>query len=314
MDRRAETLRTGAIIVAAGRSSRMDDFKPMMQIGSISIIQRVIATLSQAGVDPVVIITGYNGKLLERHLSKHNVLCIHNPDYESTEMFDSARLGMKYLKGKCDRILFTPADIPLFTVNTVRKLLDTGARLAKPVMNGKGGHPILIDASLIPGLLKFSAPGGMKAALQASRAVMERIEVEDEGILLDADTQEDYQKLLSYHNEQLMQLKIRLILAKETEFLDDRGAMLLHLIHENNSIRHACEQVNISYRKGFNLINRMEQQMGMRIVRRQQGGIEGGYSELTEEGMDLLNKYDALLEEATAAVHGIYERIFGKNP
>ena len=58
-----------ALIVAAGMSSRMGDFKPMLNIGSISIAQRVVATFQQAGVEKIVMITGYNATLLERHLA-----------------------------------------------------------------------------------------------------------------------------------------------------------------------------------------------------------------------------------------------------
>ena len=50
----------GAVIVAAGRSSRMGDFKPMLNIGSISIAQRIIATFHQADVTKIAMVTGYN--------------------------------------------------------------------------------------------------------------------------------------------------------------------------------------------------------------------------------------------------------------
>ena len=56
---------SAALIVAAGMSSRMGDFKPLLNIGSISIAQRVVATFQQAGVEKIVMITGYNAVLLE---------------------------------------------------------------------------------------------------------------------------------------------------------------------------------------------------------------------------------------------------------
>ena len=48
----------GALIVAAGMSSRMGEFKPMLNIGSISIAQRIVATLRQSGVTRIVMVTG----------------------------------------------------------------------------------------------------------------------------------------------------------------------------------------------------------------------------------------------------------------
>ena len=62
-------MQIGALIVAAGMSTRMGEFKPMLSIGSISVAQRVIATLSQSGVSKIVMVTGYNATMLERHLS-----------------------------------------------------------------------------------------------------------------------------------------------------------------------------------------------------------------------------------------------------
>ena len=50
-------MQIGALIVAAGMSSRMGQFKPMLNIGSISVAQRVIATLSQSGVSKIVMVT-----------------------------------------------------------------------------------------------------------------------------------------------------------------------------------------------------------------------------------------------------------------
>ena len=120
-------MKTGAVVVAAGMSSRMNDFKPMMKNGSITIINRVITTLKQAGVDIVVVITGFQSKMLEKHLSKENIICLYNENYETTEMLDSAKIGLQYLMNKWDKILFTPADIPLFSVHTVKKLLKRRA-------------------------------------------------------------------------------------------------------------------------------------------------------------------------------------------
>ena len=150
----------GAVIVAAGMSSRMGDFKPMLSIGEISVAQRVVATLRQAGAERVVVVTGYNADELERHLARSGAVFVRNENYRTTEMFDSALIGLKYMSGKCGRILFTPVDVPLFTAATVRRLLDSGAELACPVCNGQRGHPILMSASVVQKLLSDSGEGG----------------------------------------------------------------------------------------------------------------------------------------------------------
>ena len=82
-------MQTGALIVAAGKSSRMGDFKPMLQLGSISIAQRVINNFRQAGISKVVVVTGYHADVLECHLASNNVVFLRNENYANTHMFDS---------------------------------------------------------------------------------------------------------------------------------------------------------------------------------------------------------------------------------
>ena len=286
-------LQTAALIVAAGMSSRMGEFKPMLNIGSISIAQRVIASLQQAGIDKIVMVTGYNATQLERHLSGLGLIFLRNENYESTQMFESACIGLRYLKDKCDRLLFTPVDIPLFTAATVEKLLDTDALLACPICDGKRGHPILISSTLVDSILSDSGADGLRGALERCGAPMLEISVEDRGVLHDADTPEDYKALLKYHNEQLARPQISVSLVRELPFFDQRTAMLLRLVRETGSVRTACQRMQMSYSSGWNVIRALESQLNHPLVERSQGGAGGGKSSLTEAGVTLLQKYDA---------------------
>ena len=51
--------KTGAIILAAGRSAHMEELKPMLRMGQTTMIQREIDTIRQAGISPIVVVTGY---------------------------------------------------------------------------------------------------------------------------------------------------------------------------------------------------------------------------------------------------------------
>lgn len=294
-------MQTAAIIVAAGMSSRMGDFKPMLNIGSISIAQRIVANFHQAGVDKIVMITGYNATTLERHLANNGVIFLRNENYETTQMFDSAKIGLEYLKDKCDRILFTPVDIPLFTSATVRTLIESGAELACPVCEGQQGHPILIASRLVDKILSDSGEGGLKGAMSRCGVEQMQIEVEDAGVLHDADTPEDYRTLLNMHNAQLVRPVLNVSLAKEMPFFDEKIAMLLSLVDETSSVRTACQRMQISYSTGWNIIRTMESQFSRTLIERSQGGAGGGQSKLTEDGRQLIeafNRYSAALRQA----------------
>ncbi len=302
---------TAALIVAAGMSSRMGDFKPMLNIGSISIAQRVVATFQQAGVEKIVMITGYNATLLERHLSGNGVVFLRNEEYRTTQMFDSVRIGLRYLRDKCDRLLFTPVDIPLFTAATVRALMETEAELACPAVDGETGHPTLIAASLFDRILADPGDRGLRGALERCGVPMIRVPVEDRGILHDADTPEDYRALLRYHNEQLVRPVLSVSLAREKAFFDSRAAMLLQLIDETRSVRQACQRMQMSYSSGWNVIRTLESQLSRTLIRRSQGGKGGGKSSLTEDGKLLLDRYEAYSEALRNRAGELFDQYFG---
>ena len=302
---------TAALIVAAGMSSRMGDFKPLLNIGSISIAQRVVATFQQAGVEKIVMVTGYNAVMLERHLAGNGVVFLRNDNYETTQMFDSVRIGLSYLRDKCGRVLFTPVDIPLFTADTVRRLLETDAPLACPAVDGETGHPTLIVASLFDRILSDSGDQGLRGALNRCGAELTLIPVEDRGILHDADTPEAYKALLRYHNEQLARPVLNVELARERVFFDSRTAMLLRLIDETRSVRQACQRIQMSYSSGWNVIRTLEGQLNRTLILRSQGGAGGGKSSLTDDGKLLLERYDAYVDALREKAGELFESYFG---
>ena len=304
-------MRVGAVIVAAGMSSRMGDFKPMLNIGSISIAQRIVATFRQAGVTRIVVVTGYNAQQLERHLANNGIVFLRNEDYAGTQMFDSAKIGLSYLQDKCDRILFTPVDIPLFTAMTVSSLLLSTAELACPVCMGTPGHPLLISSSLLPRILADSGEGGLQGAIRRCGAEMTRIPVDDAGILHDADTPEDYRALLEYHNKQLIRAEITVSLSRERPFFDERTAMLLALVEETKSVRTACQRMQISYSGSWNIIHALESQLRFPLLERSQGGANGGESRLTEKGKRLLDCYQRYAQRLRQDAAALFEEYFG---
>jgi CTP:molybdopterin cytidylyltransferase MocA len=218
----AETPNTGAVVVAAGLSSRMGRHKPLMELAGRTIAQRVTGALAAAGATPIVVVTGHNAAELEAHLydvlvkkprrpevqrispgelylaDRTGLIFVRNADYATTTMYESAKIGLSHIADKCARTFFCPIDVPLFSDATARALMQSGAKIAKPVYEGREGHPILISADLIPQLTgseSASGPGGLKAALDRFADVTELIEVDDEGVLYDADTPEDICRL-----------------------------------------------------------------------------------------------------------------------
>ena len=255
-------------------------------------------------------VTGYNADALERHLASNHVIFLRNEDYETTHMFDSVRIGLEYLKDKVDTVLFTPVDVPLFTAHTVTQMLSLGQPLVTPVCNGTPGHPILIRSSLIESILSNNGNTGLKGAVEHCGTPMYCLNVEDPGIIHDADTPEDYAELLRAHNQSLIRSEIQIQLAREKVFFDEQLYSLLTLIHETGSVRDACERMHISYSTSWNLIHTLESQLHEPLIIRSQGGVKGSHSELTPYGEEFLKRYARFSEETRTCSEAIFEKCF----
>ena len=186
----------GAIITAAGLSSRMGCFKPLLKIGDTPAVERVINTFLAAGVKTIVLVTGNKAKELENSLNQFDLVFLKNENYENQDMFSSIKIGLEFLKNKCNKVFITPVDIPLFNSETVELLLKSEAPFSVPVFNNKSGHPVILNKDSIHKVLNYNGNGGLKGAIKTFSIKTHHIQVNDQGILFDMDTKEDYEKIL----------------------------------------------------------------------------------------------------------------------
>lgn len=193
-------LHIGAVIPAAGLSSRMGRFKPLLPFGDSTVIEHAVGT-ALAVCDTAVVILGKRSDELRELLSRFGdrLIITENPDYASTDMLTSIQLGVRALPD-CDAFFLVPADMPLIAESTYRALVDAfdgSAEALIPTLCGRRGHPPLISASLIPGILGDTGGGGLRAIL--SRHTVREIPVEDRGCTVDLDTPADYEALKQLH-------------------------------------------------------------------------------------------------------------------
>lgn len=195
-------MKTAALLTAAGMSSRMGAFKPLLPLGGSTVIGTAIAALRSAGVCEIAVVTGNEAGRLEKYLSAAGVTCLYNERYAVTDMFYSARIGLAYLQGRCGRIFFSPCDVPLFSARSLRLMGEEmdrgGCDILLPVSGGKPGHPILLASEAVPFLTGCGGEGGLKGAVDAYPGRKKILELDDTGMTLDADRPEDYERLKAY--------------------------------------------------------------------------------------------------------------------
>ena len=308
--------KTGAVLVAAGLSSRMGDFKPMLPFGDSTIALHIVMMLKRLEVSPLVVVTGYRAEELERHLSHAGVRFVRNERYRETQMFDSVRLGLKAIAGQCERIMVMPMDTPAIMPLTIRQVLMIDAGIVRTVCKGEPGHPIMFQNEIAGQLCAYEGGRGLRGAIEESGISVTDLEVEDEGIYRDVDTKEEYQELVEWNYRRgmghpispLVQVRLR---AGDVFFGPGTG-QLLHMIRQTGSIQEACLRIGLSYSKGTRMIKEVERQLGIPVVNRRTGGMGGGGSSLTEEGTRLLEGYEQMVAEVSRSTEVIFRKYFGK--
>jgi molybdenum cofactor cytidylyltransferase len=186
-------MNVAAIIPAAGYSSRMKEFKPLLHLGGQSLLERCAASFRRAGVEKILVVTGYRAKEVQEEGRRLGLLCIHNPDYDQG-MFSSICTGVRHLSHE-EGFFLLPVDIPLIRYATISTLLSAydGQTVLFPGFQHQTGHPPLIPARLLPEILAYNGVGGLKGLLEQQESRV--VPVWDKGILLDADTPDDFAAL-----------------------------------------------------------------------------------------------------------------------
>ncbi len=193
------------IVLAAGFSSRTGTaFKPLLRLGGLTVIERTIKTHLDAGIHDIRVVAGHRADEVAEAVGRLGVGVLVNPHF-AKGMFSSIQAGVASLEAGVPAFFIMPADMPLVRPETVKAVLNAHAGcaygIAFPVCRGRRGHPPLLARKYIPEILESRAPDGLRGILKNHEAEARGVEVDDEGILLDLDTIEDYYRLLDHGKE-----------------------------------------------------------------------------------------------------------------
>jgi molybdenum cofactor cytidylyltransferase len=186
-----------AIVLAAGRSSRMGAFKPLLPFGDRTVIECCVGNLRAAGAQEIVVVVGHRAEDIRERVRALDVSFAVNPDPDS-EMGESIARGVEELSAGAKGLIIALVDHPAVPPETIAVLIDEwrrGARLVQPEYEGRGGHPVLIDLAYRDELLVLDPESGLRAIFAAHRDEVRRVQVESPYVARDMDTWEDYQRI-----------------------------------------------------------------------------------------------------------------------
>ena len=192
-----------AMVLAAGRSSRMGKFKPLLPIKGNTLIEQVIKNIRAASIERILVVVGHQAETLIPILERNEVCWAANPDYIQ-EMFSSIKVGVDHLDGRLRAFFLVPGDMPFVRPQTFQKLLaafdSEKMDMLRPRYGDKRGHPVLISASRIPSIAGYGGSGGLRAVVNKQNWRTVDLDCNDPGILVDLDNLVDYENALAESN------------------------------------------------------------------------------------------------------------------
>lgn len=183
----------GAVVLAAGASSRMGRPKAAMTVGphGPTFLDAILTSLDAAGVAAVRVVVPPGQ---ERRDARDVV----NPN-PADGMLSSVQCGLRALPSGVDAVFVWPVDHPLVERATIVAMIAAwgagGAPVVVPTHDGRRGHPVLFAASVLPELFTADVARGAAAVVRAHADRLE-LPVSDGGVLQDVDTPEDYVRLI----------------------------------------------------------------------------------------------------------------------
>ena len=197
--------KTAGLILSAGLSSRMKDFKPLLEIGGKPAIQILIDSMKAAGLDEVFVVIGHNRDTIENYLSDKEVTVVYNADYQDG-MFTSIKAGIKAAKdGGYDCVLMTPVDIPLIPPYifkaVVNRYYNNEGSFTVACYQGNKGHPLCIPTAFADEILADPGEQGMKSITSRHADDMVYVDTNCKSITMDMDTPEAYSEILKFYEE-----------------------------------------------------------------------------------------------------------------
>lgn len=191
------TIRAAGVILAAGAASRMRQPKLLLPWQGQALIRHAVHTALQAGLDPVVVVTGAWALEIQAVLDGLTVQLAHNPDWKSGQS-SSVRVGIRALPATTQAVIFLLGDQPFISVELLQALLNMYAlnspAILAPYVGEKRSNPVLFDRSVFEAMCGLQGDAGARSLFDQYPPA--RLPWPDERLLFDVDTPEDYQKLL----------------------------------------------------------------------------------------------------------------------
>lgn len=194
----------GAIVLAAGASTRMGEQKLLLPFWGTTVIAHIVRELHAAQVDAVHVVVGFEPHRVREALAGSRVNIVENPDY-TRGMLSSVRAGLASAPAHWTAALIALGDQPLIRARHVAALLDAHREvpdmLLVPGCEGRRGHPLLLPRRYWAEVAVQHGDTGLRGLLHAHADDTRILDLGADEVLSDMDTPEDYAQTLERAGE-----------------------------------------------------------------------------------------------------------------
>lgn len=196
----------GAVVLAAGSSSRMGSPKQTLQFRGESLLRRAALAALDAKCRPVIVVTGAYAELSRRELNGLDVREVLNTGWE-TGMASSIRMGVEGLvsaEPDADAAVLMLCDQPHVTARVISGLVAAHRATRRPVVastyGGSFGIPALFSRTLFAELTRLEGKSGAKEVIRRHAQDAHFLPFQDGEV--DVDTPDDFSRLIAEDVEQ----------------------------------------------------------------------------------------------------------------
>jgi molybdenum cofactor cytidylyltransferase len=199
--RATATPRIAAIVLAAGRSSRMAPRHKLLtdMADGRSMLAHTVDHVLASAARPVIVVTGHRAAEVRASLAErpvHFVLA----ERHGEGLAESLKAGLAALPDDAAAFLVCLGDMPLVGPTVLARMMaaydpDEGRSIVVPVFNGQPGNPVLWDRRYVAEMQHLSGDTGARALLRRHADDVAEIEVDDDAVLVDFDTEASLARL-----------------------------------------------------------------------------------------------------------------------
>lgn len=184
-----------AIVLAAGESNRMKEQKLLLPYKDKPMIRTIVDTIAQSKIHETMVVLGADHEKIQDALTDSSVTFCTNRNYKKG-MLSSIQTGLKSLPDHSDACIVFLGDQPMITPEIIDAIIDeyrhTQKGIVLPVFENRRGHPVLIDRKYRSQIDSIDPKVGLRDLIWKFPDDISEVRVEDEGIIRDIDTREDY--------------------------------------------------------------------------------------------------------------------------